>query len=229
VKKTILFLFLSAALSLPASAQDAGNDEDAAHAIHSPFHLSIRANALIPHPMYNPAFKRSFDGIYDATVSVNAQIYKGFNLGLMYKNSEFQIPANKIAKLYTKEQYNIAGIRLGYDYFLSKITVISAGLSAGQCQIFAYDVLPTQPGFNAHPTDHGFYLEPEFCMSFYTEDNFAIGFNLSYEVITAQFDPYKLALDQHGISYSPSDLKGFTQNVSIGFHFVYSFWKIGKK
>ena len=222
----ILCVFL---FSLPCYAQDAGNDADIAHAIHSPFYMTVRGGALIPHPLFNSAFRRSFDGVYAAGISVNAQIYKGFTLGLMYKNSEFQVPANKIARLYTKEQYNTGGIRLGYDYFLSKVTVFSSSISAGHCEMFAYDVSPTTAGFDAHPTDRGFYFEPELAMSFYTEDNFAIGFNVAYEIITNQFDPYKLALDQHGISYSTGDLRGFTQNVSVGFHFVCAFWKRGRK
>jgi hypothetical protein len=225
-KVFLFFVFLSVA----CIAQDAGNDEDVKQLYHSSFRLHIRVDADIPHPIANAAFRRSFTGTYDGTFSFYAEVFHGLNAGLFYKNAEFEIPPNKIAKLYTKQQYNAAGIRLGYDYYLSKIAVFSAAINAGQCQMFAYDVIPLQTPVNPRPTDQGFILEPVLGMSFYTEDDFAIGFNVSYEIITTQFDPYKLALDQHGISYGSGDLNGFTQNFNIGFHFVYAFLrKKGKK
>ncbi|HEV7231602.1 MAG TPA: hypothetical protein VGO45_09760 [Bacteroidia bacterium] len=223
MKKQFFAFLFSVFTSSACLAQDAGNDEDVKQSFHSNFRLHIRVDADIPHPMANAAFRRSFTGTYDGTLSVYSEVSHGFNLGVFYKNAEFEVPANKIAQLYTKQQYNAAGIRLGYDYYISKVTVFSVAINAGQCQMFAYDVIPLQVKVDPHPTDQGFLLEPVLGMSFYTEDDFAIGFNASYEVITNQFDPYKLALDQHGISYSNNDLKGFTQNFNIGFHFVYSF------
>ncbi len=225
--KTIFFFCL---LSSSCFAQDSGNDEDVKHAIHSPYRLSIRGNAMIPHPTSNPAFRNSFNGVYDATLSVNLELYKGLTLGVMYKNSGFQTPANKIPNLNTKQQYNIGGIRVGYDYFITKTVAFSPGICMGQCYIKSYDMILLYASDKIQQYDQGFYFEPELALSFYTEDNFAIGFDLSYEVINTQFDPYKLALEQHSINgYKPSDLVGATQNFNIGFHFVYAFWSKGKK
>jgi hypothetical protein len=185
---------------------------------------------MVPHPTSNPAFKNSFNGIYDATVSMNMELYKGLTLGWMYKNSGFQTPANKIPHLDTKQQYNIGGARIGYDYFINKIAVFSPGLCMGQCYITSYDMIVLYRSDKIQAHDQGFYMEPELALSFYTEDNFAIGFDISYEIINTQFNPYNLALEQHVINaYKPSDLNGNTQNFNIGFHFVYSFWKKGKK
>jgi hypothetical protein len=215
-------------MSLSCFSQDAGNDEDVRQTIHSPYRLSIRGNGLIPLPISNSAFRRSFNGIYDATFSVNLELYKGLNIGVMYKNSGFETPPDKIPQLNTKQQYNVGGGRLGYDYFITKISVFSAAINAGECYITSSDIIPLK-STSVQPNSQGFYMEPEVSISFYTEDNFAIGFNLSYEIIAVQFDPYKLALDQHGIAYTSSDLKGNTQNLSMGFHFVYAFWAKKKK
>ncbi len=227
-RQIIIGIFL-ALITSATFAQDAGNDEDVRKAIYSPYRLTLRGNGLIPHPMFNPAFKRSFDGIYDATFSLDLELKKGFNIGLMYKNSGFQTPADKIAQLNTKQQYNVGGIRLGYDYFMSSVSVFSMAVNAGQCYITSYDIIPLK---ETHPIvnhNQGVYVEPELSVSFYTDEQFALGFNLSYEIIGVQFDPYSLGLDQHGISYSDSDLHGYTQNLSIGFHFVYSFLKKKKR
>jgi hypothetical protein len=211
-------------------AQDAGNEEDVRKEIHSPYRISIRGNAMVPHPTSNPAFRHSFNGVYDATLSVNLELYKGLTIGGMYKNSGFQTPPNKIPQLNTKQQYNVGGVRLGYDYFISKVFVFSPGICMGQCYIKSYDMILLYPSDKIQQNDQGFYMEPELALSFYTEDDFAIGFNLSYEIVNTQFDPYKLALEQHIVTgYKPSDLIGTTQNFNIGFHFVYSFWKKGRK
>jgi hypothetical protein len=232
LKALPLISMISFLIPLGALAQGGGEgdgDDSPILAIHSPYRISIRGNGLIPHPMSNQAFKRSFNGIYDATLSVNLELYKGFNIGLMGKNSGFQTPPDKIASLNTKEQYNVGGIRMGYDYFINKSVVFSSAVNVGQCYIHAYDIIPVTSAANVQPNSQGRYVEPEIAISFYTENDFAIGFNLSYEIINTAFNPYALALEQHNITFSPGDLSGTTQNLSFGFHFVYSFWKKKKK
>jgi hypothetical protein len=222
---------LSVATLTTAFAQGGGDtDDDGPRVpIHSPYRISIRGNGLIPHPISNGAFRRSFNGIYDATLSVNLELYKGFNIGLMGKNSGFQTPPNKIASLNTKEQYNVGGLRLGYDYFINKTVVFASGINFGQCYIHAYDIIPVTSAANVQPNSQGTYMEPEIAISFFTETDFAIGFNLSYEIINTSFNPYALALEQHNITFSQGDLTGTTQNLSFGFHFVYTFWKKKKR
>jgi len=216
-------------LAIPAFSQDSGNDEDVRHAIYSPYRLSIRGNGQVPLPVSNAAFRRSFNGIYDATFSFNVELYKGLNIGLMYQNSGFETPPDKIPQLNTKQQYNIGGGRIGYDYFFRKRAVFSAAVNAGECYIKSYDIIPLKSTYPIRQHEQGTYVEPEISISFYTEDNFGIGFNLSYEFIGTMFDPYALGLDQHLISYSPSDLQGYTQNISFGFHFIYAFLKKKKR
>jgi hypothetical protein len=234
VNNRIILIFLFSFFSFAAIAQDEEEgpgpevDNHLDHVMHSPYRLSVRVNTLIPHPVSNGAFRRSFNGVYDLTGSVNLEVFQGFNVGVMYKNALFITPANKIPGLNTKEQYNAAGLRLGYDYYVTRIAVFSGCLNVGQCYMKSEDVIVLQPSPYIQQYDQGFYIEPEVALSFYTEDNFAIGFNVSYEIITNQFNPYALALEQHN-SYSASDLNGYTQNFSIGFHFVYTFWKKGKK
>jgi hypothetical protein len=227
LKKKWLFLCASF-LSFSCLSQN-GGEEGNVKAIHSPFLFSIRGNALIPHPVANEAFRKSFNGVYDATISFNLELYKGINLGLVYKNSIFQTPANKIPQLNTKIQYNAGGIRIGYDYFINKIAQLSVALNGGECYMKAYDLVVNKYSSKIQTMDQGHYIEPEVAVSFYTEENFAIGFNLSYELIATQFDPYKLALEQHIVgAYTPGDLVGYTQNFSLGFHFVYAFGRKGK-
>ncbi|MFI5151612.1 MAG: hypothetical protein ACHQRM_17945, partial [Bacteroidia bacterium] len=226
-----LISFLLYSSSAILSAQGSGeDDEDGPRVpIHSPYRMSVRGEGLIPHPISNGAFRRSFNGVYDATLSVNFEIYKGFNVGLMGKNSGFQTPPNKIARLNTKEQYNAGGIRFSYDYFITKMAVFSSAFNFGQCYIHAYDIIPVTSAANVNPYSQGSYFEPELAVSFLTETDFSIGFNLSYELINTTFNPYALALEQHNITYSQGDLTGSTSNLSFGFHFVYYFWKKKKK
>ncbi|HET6992901.1 MAG TPA: hypothetical protein VFJ43_16315, partial [Bacteroidia bacterium] len=65
-------------------------------------------------------------------------------------------------------------------------------------------------------------------MFFYTEGNFAIGFNAAGVFTNYAFDPYSIYLNQHK-AYIASDLNGTWSHFNIGFNVVYSFWSKAAK
>src|ERR1043166_1565127 len=78
-------------------------------------HGSLRFDFMVPQPLANGAFKKSFTGILDLGTGVYWN-FKSFVLGVNGRYKQFQVPANKINNTITTMQsvYN-AGLSLGYD------------------------------------------------------------------------------------------------------------------
>lgn len=215
-----------AVLQLPAQTSGGG-------ATHhdTPFRFYTRAMGMVPHPVSNKAFRRSFTGIYDIHAGFSAEMLKGFTLGVDYNNQLWKTPDNKIPGLNSYAQFNEAGLRVGYQIMGGPTTMYYAGFTGGRAFIkysgLSYQnqnpnsstVLP-DPKTNYNST----YLEPELGVLFFTEGNFAIGLTVSWVFYDYVFDPYALYLNQHK-AYQDSDLKGQMQQFNFGFSVTYGFKK----
>jgi hypothetical protein len=218
MRKRILTVILSVVAFLPfVSGQNKGRD--------IPFRMSIRANATIPHGISNKAFRRSFTGIYDVSVNCNYQIFHGFVAGIQYRTNEWKTPDNKIPGLNTYAQSHNGGIRVGYDFVRSEKSTAYIGLTAEE-GLVKYFGLSIDPGTDLSKLEKIQYyrgVTVDAGMFFYTEGDFAIGFNAAVVMTDYAFDPYKIYLNQHK-AYLPSDLNGTWSHFNIGFNIAYSFW-----
>lgn len=183
-------------------------------------HLKLTGN--VPHPVSNKAFRRSFIGVYDLALTYRLRLFSGFAAGIQGKHSLWRIPDNKIPGLHTVGQFNGGGISLAYDHILGEVAVLYAELNAGQMQVsyfgVSYDSMPD----NYQTKYLVKYGEAEFGAYFYTEGSFAIGMQTSFLFTDYEFDPYKLALDNHK-AYLPEDLNGSVVTFKLGFSVIYSF------
>lgn len=186
--------------------------------------MHIKLTGNVPHPVSNKAFRRSFIGVYDMALTYRISLFSRFSAGIQGKHSLWRIPDNKIPGLNTVGQFNGGGISLGYDHVFSEVAVLYAEVNAGVMQVHyygvSYDSLPDnfQTNYNIN------YGEAEFGAYFYTEGNFAIGMQTSFMFTNYQFDPYKLALDNHK-AYFEGDTDGNVVAFKLGFSVVYSFLK----
>lgn len=190
----------------------------AAHRMH------FKLSGSVPHPVSNKAFRRSFIGVYDLAFNYRIGLFSGFSAGIQAKHSLWRIPDNKIPGLHTVGQFNGGGLSLSYDYPLGEVAVLYSEVNAGMLQVHyygvSYDSLPDN-----FQTDYTIkYGQLEVGAYFYTEGNFAIGIQTSFMFTNYEFDPYKLALDNHK-AYVASDLNGSVVTFNLGFSVVFSFLK----
>jgi hypothetical protein len=223
MSKRLLFTFILIAGFFPfLSAQNKGKE--------IPFRMSIRACATVPHSISNKAFRRSFTGIYDVTVSFNYQVFHGINVGIQYRNNEWKTADNKIPGLNTYAQSHHGGLRVEYDMPVSDNSTAYIGLMAEEGMI-KYFGLSFNPGTDLSDLQKKYYyhtIEAETGIFFYTEGSFAIGVHTSAVFTNYAFNPYSIHLDQHK-AYVASDLNGKWAHIDVGFVVVYSFFKKGGK
>lgn len=190
--------------------------------------MTTRLNVSIPHPVSNEAFRNSFVGVFDVTGNVNFEIFGGFTAGLYYQNSIYKTPANKVRGLNTIARFNNAGLRLGMDAFKSKITLLSGGLTAGTSFIDYLNVVCKTETSSLEKSTKSIFFQPDVSISFFVEDQFAIGVQVAYNINLNEFDPQKICLDQHK-PYGEGEEIGITQTLNFGFGLIYTFWsKEGK-
>jgi hypothetical protein len=186
--------------------------------------LHIKFSGNVPHPVSNKAFKRSFTGIYDLNLAFKVRLFSSFSAGIQAKHVQWKVPDNKIPGLKTQGQFNGLGLCLSYDHAIGENAVLYAALTAGQAEMHFYDVSYDSLPENYQTNYRLNYGEFEVGAYFYTEGSFAIGFQSSIIFTNFEFDPYKLALDNHK-AYIASDLEGSMSQFNLGFCVVYSFLK----
>ena len=176
---------------------------------------TIRFDFMVPQPIANGAFKKSFTGILDLGTGVYMNI-KQFSIGLNGRYKQFQVHANKINNTVTTMEniYN-GGISLGYDYFRNETTLLTPGLNIGYnwIQFNHITCIASEPGqhnFNA------VNLEPYFKINWMIDDGFGIGLMASYNLMAIEFNPDLVCLNEFK-TYNEGDYKGLTQSFSFGF------------
>ncbi len=183
-------------------------------------HLKLTGN--VPHPVANKAFRRSFIGVFDLALTYRITLFDKFSAGIQAKHSLWRIPDNKIPGLHTVGQMSGGGVSIGYDYPLTEVTVLYAELNVGQMKTYYYGVSYDSLPENFQTEYMIKYGQAEFGAYFYTEGSFAIGIQSSVMFTDYEFDPYKLALDNHK-AYTASDLNGSVATFNLGFSVIYSF------
>lgn len=213
--------------TVPATANTSGEDQPPAPKQY--YLLSPRVSVTVPHPMSNHAFHKSFVGIYELSMGLNAYVYKGLFIGGTYKAGLLKITENKIADYNASMYINNAGVKLGTDAYVGEQNrvIFSAAVTGGKNWTHYGGLVAKEPG-RVIPTSYScFYLEPEMNMYFLIESNFGIGVTVSYSIFDHTFDPYALALNDWA-QFSKTNT-GSTQYLSFGFGFYYSLIHKGKK
>jgi hypothetical protein len=184
---------------------------------------TLRFDFMVPQPISNGAFKKSFTGILDIGTGVYLNV-KSVVLGVNGRYKQFQVPANKINNTITTMQsvYN-GGISLGWDHFRSEKTLFTPGLNIGYnwmqfSRITCQTETPGQKNYT------GVNLEPFFKIDWMIDDGFGIGVMASYNVLNWEFNPDAVCLNEFKTFYD-KDYHGLTQSFSFGFCAYYDWSK----
>ncbi len=193
--------------------------------------FDIRVNATVPKPMGNKAYRRSFLGVYEASLATNVYLYKGIFIGASAKNGMLKITENKIPNYNAQMEIdNVAG-KLGGDLYLGerKRIIFSAALAIGQNWTHYYSFVRKDTKDPSKvlsiPLDNArfntFFYEPEINLYFLVDNNMGIGATITYSLYNHTFDPFELYLNQ----WAPFDPgpTGNTSNLSFGLGFYYNF------
>lgn len=206
--KIILIIFSNILFSFISNAQ---NDR-----------LFVSADAHIPRLVANTIYKDAFNGIVDARLDLNYNIFKGIYLGAGGKVTQIQYREYRYGELSTDNLITNAHGRLGY--LLNKSNAIfnfsvSYGYSWNNFSNVKTDTL-----MRPSPNTSGIHLEPSLGVYWYIDENknFLIGGNVSYNVFYSPFNPYSVALDVYSsYAFTKNDYKANTQYLNIGLGFIY--------
>lgn len=157
--------------------------------------FTVRGSANIPGILGSQAFKQSFRGIYDGNVSVNANVFSNFYVGIGYYNALYnraRRPEFENANLKTRLQLHGAFLKLGYDHFFSERGYFSFALNAGYAYNFytgvsrslADTILPSNNNTFTCP-----FLMPEISANFVTSPHLAFGLIVSWQTLLYRYNP----------------------------------------
>ena len=197
-------------LRLISSAQQEGGDA---------YKMAVKLNVGPPNPISNKAFKNTFVGAYTLNGEVEFNVL-AFFVAPSYGHSVFRVPPRKIAdRLKTTLIFDNVGLKVGYKKYFSQkgfwaITIGGGGNFSHFKDIQASDSISIQKTFISS------YLQTEFSVNFYSEDNFAIGLYTSYTLLTHDFDPKTAAFNLYK-AYGTNELNGNIQYIDLGFSLRY--------
>jgi len=227
-----LFVFANNLLAQDDSTADANAVKDQEVNLLMPkdikiadYGFDLRLAGFVPNPMTNKALKESFIGVYGASAIFDANIYKGFFVGGGFQNELLSTVNNQAATFIMYMQVDNAVGRMGYLQQVGDIVFFSYALDAGwNFTKFTSVVVPTgfQPK-NKYTYTNAF-VGAETTLFLLLQDHFAIGLNLTLDVMDKTFDPSFVYLDQFR-SYNNSDKKGMTSYLNLGFGLYYGFHK----
>jgi hypothetical protein len=169
--------------------------------------VTVRGNIGIPKPISSRMFKTSFNGVFEANLSVCYRLFDNFHAGLGYQNSYFQ-NNEKVFVYYTVPAPQKTGgatlsyntrlmghsgfVRLGYDKFFSKKGYMSYALNTGFMKGGYLNVIPDtsdrnkplQPAYFVAP-----FIQPEAAANFIVDPTLSFSIMLSYTTVLRTFDP----------------------------------------
>src|SRR5581483_7489320 len=185
--------------------------------------FSIRGSCSIPRIVGSQAFRVSFLGVYDASLTFNLRIGKKLTIGIGYQNALFnQTTFFKYKGLDTRMQCNNGLVRIGIDKPVGPKSFTSLSITSGFGINQYTAVKADKDSLNGkYPTFfNAAFLRPEISYNFLVEDNFAFGVLLAYNMILATYDPNLNCFATYDTfqSYRNKSNMGW---ISFGFNFYY--------
>jgi hypothetical protein len=187
---------------------------------------SIRFDFTVPQAVSNKAFRKSFTGVYDLSFSGNVG-FGNFFVGGMYRMTQFQVPANKIAGISTLQNIINGAVKTGYDVMLGDRSILTFSLAGGYNWIYYTRVTclqDTATGTRATAIN----LMPSVNINFLIDEGFGIGGGISYNILAYEFNPEYVCFQEFK-PYRDGDEKGLTGTISFGFSAYYVLGKRAKK
>jgi hypothetical protein len=154
--------------------------------------FSIRGSVSIPKIVGSQAFRISFLGAYDASLTFNFRLGKQFTIGIGYQNAIFtQTSFFKYKGLDTRLQCNNGLVRLGIDKAVGPKSFTSLSLTSGFGVNQYTAVKAAKDSLNGkYPTFFtASFIRGEISYNYLASENFAWGVLLAYNMVLASYDP----------------------------------------
>lgn len=186
--------------------------------------FSIRANVTNPIVIASQAYRNSFKGIIDGGITFNLRLFGNFAIGIGYKAAMFEGEDffKKDNFLKTQQQVHDGVFRMGFDHRTGPKSFITLSLNSGFGFHKYTSVKAARDSLDGkYPTEYSAgFVRPEFSANFLTEDNFAFGVFLSYNMVLATYDPRMPCFDTY-INFSKYRNKAYMGWLSFGFGFYF--------
>ncbi|MBI4931731.1 MAG: hypothetical protein HY841_13255 [Bacteroidetes bacterium] len=186
---------------------------------------SIRAEFQLPKATSNPAFKKTFSGVFNTGLSMNFG-GKHFNAGGFYSFTQYQIFPKFFEDPHSILANHTAGIKLTYDLFTSTRSGIFSPFIAPGYSFMSYTRIKCKNNmpYNTHPS--ALSMNTGMCYTIMMDEWIGAGFIIGYNMIDHVFRPENICLDEWGLNYDESDKKGSLQNIFFGFSVYFDLaWK----
>jgi hypothetical protein len=154
--------------------------------------FSIRASCSIPKIVGSQAFRISFLGVYDASLTFHLRLGKTATIALGYQNALFnQTAFFKYKGLDTRLQCNNGTVRFGIDKPVGPKSFVTLSLTSGFGVNQYSAVKAEKDSLNGkYPTFFtSTFLRPEISYNFLPDPNFAWGVLLAYNMVMTSYDP----------------------------------------
>jgi len=163
--------------------------------------ITVRATVGIPKTLSSKMFRTSFQGLYEANLSVNIRVINNVYLGAGYQNTHFQNNKNVFVYYRAKQgtlSYNTRQLghglflKLGYDKFFSETGYFSFSANGGYMLNNYLNVNADTSDYNAPFAGEKFnavYFQPEVSANFIVDRHLSFSLMMSYTTMFRKFDP----------------------------------------
>jgi hypothetical protein len=188
---------------------------------------TIRGEFQLPRATWNPAFTKTFSGVFNAGLSFNMAPKKdGFSYGAFYSLTQYQVFPKFFDDPHVIQTNHTFGAKIHYDMLTSSGKGMFSPFIAPGYSLIKYTRIKVKnhPAYqtesNAMSVNIG--MAYNIMMDEWTGAGFIIGFNMIDHV----FMPENVALDEWSIDYKPKDKKGSFKNIFFGFSVYFDLaWK----
>ena len=163
--------------------------------------FTIRGNVGIPRAISSNQFRKSFNGVFEANLSVNARLFSNFYAGIGYQHTNF-LNREEVFVFYRVKQgalsyntrllCNSGFVKLGFDTFFSEIGYMSYSINTGiMFNNYAY-INSDSSIANAPFPPKTFitpFIQPEISANFIVENNLSFSIFLNYNTMLYRFNP----------------------------------------
>lgn len=171
----------------------------------------IKVDAGIPKPITSELFRKSFNGFYDASVSLNLRTINNFYFGVGYENLFFKCNAIIRQQVSTNSAVTVPYdtriladapfVTLSYDKYFKPASYASFGINYGYILGRFTNVIDDTTGANLPSVPKGFnaqFIKPEASLNFVDKENQWIAFKvfMAYTTIIYKYDPKAPRLNQ---------------------------------
>lgn len=217
IKKHTYFLLAILLLSFNFYSQSPERVEASKFFAKSYFRLPIVTS--------NDFFKEASRGISDVALSLNYKVYKGFNLGVGFKHSFFEISQFKITEK-LDAQTHIYGpyAEASYIAYLSSNVFVDMSLQAGYFVMSSSSNPIRANGADFNRTQSS-YISPNLSFYLVGPERISYCFSLGYTLTQTSMTPQTYGLDSFK-DYDKPDYEGNLQHVNFGFGILVNIGKL---